>query len=262
MKQENTKQYKTVVLSDIHMGSKWSHTEEVIEFLEGVSAERIILAGDIIDGWHLLRSRKKWKRHYNDFLTVLLDKYMDHGVEIVYIRGNHDDFLDMVVPFVFRRFAIEKEYIFESCGKRYFVFHGDSFDSVTSSARWVSKLGDKIYGWLLQINRHYNDYRRRHGKDYFSVAKFMKSWVKNIISKHSGFDANIVSLAKRKGCDAVICGHIHEPEIRMIDDILYLNSGDWVESLTALVQDFEGNWEIVNYSKKSIKADDKQSENK
>lgn len=251
MEQVELKRYRTVVLSDIHMGSRWSHTEEVIEFVRGMSAERIILAGDIIDGWHLLRSRKRWKRLYNEFFKAILDKYEESGVEVVYLRGNHDDFLDMVVPFVYKGFSIEREYIFESCGKRYFVFHGDSFDAVTSSARWVSKLGDKLYGVLLQINRYYNDYRRRHGKGYFSISKYMKQKVKEIISKHSGHDANIVGIAKRKGCDAVICGHIHQPEIRMIEDVLYLNSGDWVESLSALVQNMDGTWEIIRHKNRA-----------
>ncbi len=241
--------YKTIVLSDIHMGSRWSHAEEVIEFLKGASAEKIILAGDIVDGWHLLHSRKRWKRLYNDFFTVLLDKFFDNQCEIIYLKGNHDDFLDRVAPFNYRRLKIEKEYILESFGKRYYVFHGDSFDNVTSKARWVSKLGDRIYGMLLQLNRYYNDYRRRHGKDYFSISRYMKLKVKSIVSKHSGFDANIVKVAKRHNCQAVICGHIHQPEIRRIDGILYLNSGDWVESLTALVQNMDGRWEIKHFKK-------------
>lgn len=249
MEEKSIIEYKTVVLSDIHMGSKWSHTVEVTKFLSTVKAEKIILAGDIIDGWHLLRSRKRWNKLYNDFFATLLDKLLDSNVEIIYIKGNHDDFLDEAVPFTYRRFKICRDYILESLGRRYYIFHGDSFDNVTSKARWLSKLGDKLYGVMLQINRYYNDYRRRHGMEYYSISKYMKHAVKQYVSKHSGFDSKIEAIARRNGCDAVICGHIHEPEIRDINGIQYLNSGDWIESLTALVQDLSGEWKIINFTK-------------
>ncbi|MEG1649683.1 MAG: UDP-2,3-diacylglucosamine diphosphatase [Rikenellaceae bacterium] len=237
------KKYKTIVLSDIHIGSRWSHTEEAMEFLRTNSCETLILNGDIIDGWHLMRDRNNWKQLYNDFLKLLIDIYASS--EIIYLRGNHDDFLDNVVPFQYGSFSILRDYTFESHGKRFYVFHGDLFDTVTTKVRWMSKLGDKLYSMVLQINRIYNDYRQREGKDYFSISKPMKDWVKRNVSSISNFDRNILRVAKRHNCNAVICGHIHQAEIRSIKDVLYLNSGDWIESLTALTEDFDGNWTIV-----------------
>ncbi|MFI3231568.1 MAG: UDP-2,3-diacylglucosamine diphosphatase, partial [bacterium] len=182
----NTK-HKTIVLSDIHIGSRWSHLVEVTSFLKANTSELLILNGDIIDGWHLMRNRKRWKKSYNDFMTLMLD-IQKAGTRIIYVRGNHDDFLDNVVPFCYDNFSIVKSYIYESVGKRYYVFHGDLFDDVTSKIRWMSKVGDKLYSFLLQINRYYNDYRRRHGKEYFSISKVMKDKVKRTVSSFSQFD--------------------------------------------------------------------------
>ncbi len=238
----NTKKYKTIVLSDIHIGSKFSHTVEAMNFLKENSCEKLILNGDIIDGWHLVRNRKRWKHMYNSFITLMLDIQRD--TEIIYIRGNHDDFLDNVAPFTYGNFSILRNYIHESMGRKFFVFHGDMFDNVTSNIRWMSKFGDKLYSLLLQINRHYNDYRRRHGKEYFSISKLMKDKVKRYVSRMSSFDKNIVEIARKHNCNGVICGHIHQPEKKYIHDILYINSGDWIESLSAVTEDFDGNWNV------------------
>lgn len=237
------RKFKTIVLSDIHIGSKWSHLKEATDFLRSSSCELLILNGDIIDGWHLVRNRKRWKQSYNDFMTLMLD-IQKSGTKIIYIRGNHDDFLDNAVPFTYENFSIVKSYIYESFGKRFFVFHGDLFDDVTSKIRWMSKTGDKLYSFLLQINRYYNDYRRRHGKEYFSISKVMKDKVKNFVSSFSKFDSKIEGIARKNGCTGVIAGHIHQAEIRNINGIMYLNSGDWIESLTALTEDEQGTWEI------------------
>lgn len=241
----NTK-FKTIVISDIHIGSKWSHLKEATEFLTTNSSELLILNGDIIDGWHLMRNRKRWKKRYNNFMTLMLD-IQKRGTQIIYLRGNHDDFLDNVVPFKYDNFSIVKNFIYESCGKRYYVFHGDLFDDVTSKIRWMSKTGDKLYSFLLQINRYYNDYRRRHGKEYFSISKVMKDKVKNFVSSFSKFDNKIEGIARKNDCDGVIAGHIHQAEIRDINGIKYLNSGDWIESLTALTEDYDGRWSIFKY---------------
>lgn len=244
--------YKSIVISDIHIGSRWSHVEEATEFLRTHSCEILFLNGDIFDGWHLVRNRKQWRQSYNDFLTLILD-IQHRGTKIVYLRGNHDDFLDNVIPFVYDNLCIVKSYIYESFGKRYYIFHGDLFDNVTSKIRWMSKVGDKLYSLLLQINRYYNDYRRRHGKEYFSISKVMKDKVKRFVSSFSKFDKRIEMLAHNNNSDGVIAGHIHQAEIRDINGILYLNSGDWVESLTALTEDYDGNWAIYQDKDKDKK---------
>lgn len=242
---ENLKKYKTIVISDIHIGSRWSHVKEATEFLRESSCELLILNGDIIDGWHLVVNRKRWKRSYNDFMTLMLD-IQKSGTKMIYLRGNHDDFLDNVVPFEYDNFSVVKNYIYESFGKKYYIFHGDLFDNVTTKIRWISKVGDKLYSFLLQINRYYNDYRRRHGKEYFSISKAAKDKVKRFVSKHSQFDHNIELIAKKNDCDGVIAGHIHQAEKRYINNTLYMNSGDWVESLTALIEHHDGTWEVYN----------------
>lgn len=237
------KKFKTIVLSDIHIGSKWSHVEEVTIFLKNNSCELLILNGDIIDGWQLVINRNRWKQTYNNFLTLILD-IQKEGTKIIYVRGNHDDFLDNVAPFSYDNCSIVKNFIYESFGKRFYVFHGDLFDNITSKIRWVSKVGDKLYSMLLQVNRYYNDYRNRHGKNYFSISKLMKDKVKRIVSSFSNFDNQIENIARRNNCDGVIAGHIHQPDIRDINGIIYLNSGDWIENLTALTEDWQGNWAI------------------
>ncbi len=239
------RKYKTIVISDIHIGSRWSHTAEAINFLNDNDCDMLILGGDIIDGWHLGRNRRRWKHDYNRFLQLFLR--ILETTKIVYIRGNHDDFLDNVTPFHYGNLSIVDNYIYQSGDKKFYIFHGDMFDNVTTRFRWMSKFGDKLYSMMLQINRLYNDYRKRHGKSYFSISKMAKQKVKELVSRASNFDNNIVSIAHRHDCNAVICGHIHQPDKRYIKDILYLNSGDWIESLSALVEDHDGNWEVIRF---------------
>lgn len=245
-----TKHHRTIVLSDIHLGSKWSKAKEVTRFLKENTCDTLILNGDIIDGWSLMRGNKsKWKKRHTKFIKLVLDR--QHDTKIVYLRGNHDDFLNRILPMKFQNIEIVNEYILESGDKHYYVTHGDSFDSVTSGFRWMSKIGDIGYSLLLWLNRYYNKRRLKKGLPYYSLSKTIKNRVKMSVSYISDFEKHIVDIAKRKQCDGIICGHIHHPEIRYYGDIHYLNSGDWVESLTALTEDYEGNWEIVYYNQEN-----------
>lgn len=240
------KQHKTIVLSDIHLGSKWSKTREVTAFLRDNSCQTLILCGDIIDGWALQRGTKgKWQRRHTKFLKMLLD--ISLHTEIIYVRGNHDDFLDRVAPIHLLNFSIVKDYIYISGGKRFYVLHGDVFDKVTSSMSWLARVGDIGYSFLLWANKQYNHRRIKRGLPYYSIAKQIKNRVKASVSYISDFEKHVVDIARAKGCQGVICGHIHHPEIRMYGNIMYLNSGDWVESLSALTEDFDGNWAIYHY---------------
>lgn len=230
---------RTIVISDVHLGSKWSRAKEATRFLKEHSCKTLILCGDIIDGWELMRGKKaKWRRRHTNFMKTLLD--ISSKTDIFYIRGNHDDFLDRVLPMRFANMAIVRDMIYESGGKRYFVLHGDVLDRVTLRMKWVSKLGSIGYAALLGLNKLWPRY---------SFAKAIKKRVKASVSRVSNFEQNISDLARAHECGGVICGHIHQPEIRNIDGVLYLNSGDWVESLSALVEDFDGNWEIVRVEK-------------
>ena len=239
--------YQTVVLSDIHVGSEHSKFKEAITFLKSVNCATLILNGDIIDGWKLKKSGVKWKKSYTDFLKVLMKQMNKNDSEIVYVRGNHDDFLDQVAPFRFAQISIVKDYVYESFGKRYFVLHGDIFDTITANMRWLAKLGDVGYSILLWINKHYNHYRLKRGKGYYSLAQIIKQKVKTAVSYISDFEKELVTLARNLHFDGIICGHIHHPANTFYDGIHYLNSGDWVESLSALVQKTDGTWEIIHY---------------
>lgn len=240
--------HKTIIVSDIHLGSKWSKTKEVTKFLKMNSCQTLILCGDIIDGWAIMRSKKtKWKRRHTNFMKVLLD--ISHDTKIIYIRGNHDDFLDRIMPINFLNISIVKDYVYTSGDKRFYVLHGDVFDKVTSSMSWLAKVGDVGYSLLLWINKVYNHRRIKRGLPYYSIAREIKNRVKASISYISDFEKHIVEIADTKGCSGVICGHIHHPDIKQLGHITYLNSGDWVESLSALIEDFDGNWSIYQVEK-------------
>ena len=238
--------YRTIVLSDLHLGTSTSRAKEVVAFLKAHKCERLILNGDIIDGWQLRRSGA-WKKAHTKFFRLIL-KRAAKGTEIIYIRGNHDDFLDEVIPFSLGNFSIRRDYIHESFGKRYYVVHGDLFDTVTTKLKWIAKLGDVSYTFLLWLNRHYNRWREKRGLPYYSLSQVIKAKVKEAVSFIDDFENQLASVAKTKKCHGVICGHIHTPCNRMIDDTHYLNSGDWVESLTALVETEEGEWKIIRYT--------------
>ncbi len=238
--------YRTIVMSDIHLGSKWSKTKEATSFIRSNSCHTLILCGDIIDGWAIMRGKAiKWKKRHTNFIKALLD--ISYNTKIIYVRGNHDDFLDRVVPLSFLNMEIVSDLIYESGGKKYFTLHGDIFDSVTTSMSWLAKIGDVGYSILLWWNRYYNQRRIRKGLPYFSIARQIKSKVKASLAYIDKFEEHLSTIAHAKGCDGVICGHIHHPEIKMIEDVEYLNAGDWVESLSALTEDWDGNWSIYTH---------------
>jgi UDP-2,3-diacylglucosamine pyrophosphatase LpxH len=240
--------YPTIVLSDIHLGTSSSKTKEVTNFLKSVNCKRLILNGDIIDGWALRKGgTRKWQAKHTDFFKIIMKMMEKQGTEVIYVRGNHDDFLDGLIPMTFYNIKIVKEYIHESHGKRYFVTHGDIFDSITTQMKWLAQLGDIGYTFLLWINSIYNGYRAKRGKPYYSLSQSIKQKVKSAVSYISDFEHELVKFARAKKCDGVICGHIHHPANTFYDGIHYLNSGDWVETLSALVEDEEGNWNIIRY---------------
>jgi UDP-2,3-diacylglucosamine pyrophosphatase LpxH len=178
--------------------------------------------------------------------------------DIIYIRGNHDDFLDAVLPFKLGRFSIRKLYIHKGIKRNYLVTHGDMFDSITTKMRWLSKLGDIGYTLLLWINLHYNKKRIAKGLPYDSISQRIKARVKTVVSYISDFEIELSKFARVKGCTGVICGHIHQPAQKTINGVLYLNSGDWVESLSALVENAEGNWQILYYHEWVLQAESTQ----
>lgn len=246
--------YRTIVLSDIHLGSSGSKAKEVSTFLKQNTCQTLILNGDIIDGWQL-RKYGVWKKKHTAFFRAVLKLVDKHKTKVIYIRGNHDDFLDQIVPLVIgKQFQIRHDYILQSGSKKFYVTHGDVFDSITTNMKWLAHLGDIGYTFLLWLNKIYNKYRENRGLPYFSLSQVIKQKVKLAVNYVTDFEEKLTDLAKSKGCDGIICGHIHQAAIRDIDGIIYMNSGDWVESMSALVEDFNGEWSLVYfYSAKDVK---------
>jgi len=245
----NQKFYPTIVISDVHLGTEHAKTQQLAEFLRTVNCETLILNGDIVDGWHLQKGGKgKWKKEHTDFFKIIMKMMENHNTKVVYVRGNHDDFLDTLAPFSFANISIVKDYLHERNGKKYYVVHGDLFDHITSNMKWLAQLGDIGYTFLLWVNKVYNQYRSKKGLDYYSLSQNIKQKVKSAVSYISNFETELVDLAKTRGVDGVICGHIHHPADKYINDIHYLNSGDWVETMSALLEHEDGTWEVYMHS--------------
>lgn len=243
---QNKLHHKTIVLSDLHLGSKWSKAAEVLDFLRKNSCDTLILCGDIIDGWSILRGNNiKWRRIHTNVMKYIL--FMSETTKIVYIRGNHDDFLDRIQPLSFANISIVKDYVYESFGKRYLVTHGDEFDDITTNWRWLSKLGDIGYTLLLNLNSFYNKRRSERNLTYRSISSIVKRKIKSSISYIGDYENHLAEVAGKRNCAGVICGHIHHPENKLIGDLLYINSGDWVESLSAATEEYDGTWKIIYY---------------
>jgi UDP-2,3-diacylglucosamine pyrophosphatase LpxH len=241
-------QYRTVIISDLHLGTENSKATEVVAFLKTISCKKLILNGDIIDGWQL-RERSIWKKRHTAFFRVVLRMIEKQHTKVIYLRGNHDDFLDQIIPFrIGKNFIICRDYILKSGNRKFYVTHGDVFDSITSRLKWLAHIGDIGYTLLLSINKFYNRYRHLRGLPYYSLSQQIKQKVKQAVNYISDFEEKLAELAKANDCEGVICGHIHRPEMRQINDILYLNSGDWVESMSALTEDFDGNWALVYFA--------------
>ncbi|MCF0059505.1 UDP-2,3-diacylglucosamine diphosphatase [Dyadobacter sp. CY356] len=255
-----TTHFRTIIISDLHLGAGGSKAEEVTNFLKSYSCKKLILNGDIIDAWQL-KKYGVWKRKHTMFFKRVLKMIEENKTKVIYIRGNHDDFLDQIIPLrLGKHFQIRKDYILNSSEKRFYVTHGDVFDSITTNLKWLAYLGDIGYTFLLWVNKFYNKYRAWRGLPYFSLSQKIKQSVKLAVNYMSDFEEKLTELARSRDCDGVICGHIHHPAIRDINGITYMNSGDWVETLSALVEDFEGNWNLIYYNQQHY--DEKPAEEK
>lgn len=242
-----TLKFKTIILSDVHLGTKNCQAEKVNHFLKHSSAGRIILNGDIIDGWSLKR-QGGWEKEHTRFIRMMLKRIEKKNVEVIYLRGNHDDILERFLPLHFGSLRVVDEYVHETERGGYLVVHGDIFDSVTMNTKWLAILGDVGYQLLMSINRIYNRYRSWRGKEYYSLSKTIKAKVKQAVSFVSNFEQEVERLAKHRGCVGIMCGHIHTPADKQVGEIHYLNSGDWVESNTALVEHMDGRFEVLTYT--------------
>ncbi|GAB2764607.1 UDP-2,3-diacylglucosamine diphosphatase [Rhabdobacter roseus] len=252
---KETTHFRTIVISDLHLGTSGCKAREVTNFLKYYKCKKLILNGDIIDGWQL-KKYGTWKRKHTGFFKVMLKMIDDHQTKVIYLRGNHDDFLDQIMPLKLgKHFQIRKDYILKSGTRRFYITHGDVFDSVTTQLKWLAYLGDVGYTFLLWVNKLYNGYRAWRGLPYYSLSQKIKQRVKMAVSYISDFEEKLTELARSRHCDGIICGHIHQPAIREIDGITYMNSGDWVESMSALVEDHEGTWSLLYYNEADHQED-------
>lgn len=247
-----TATYNALFLSDIHLGYKDCKADYLIDFLNNNHAKTIYLIGDIVDIWSL-KKQFYWPASHNAVLSLLIEKSRT-GTKIVYIPGNHDEDLKAYCGGNFNDIEVAKRYTHTTIsGKKMLLLHGDDFDEEVCLSRFSAKLGDHLYDLLLFMNRHFNRLRRRFGYHYWSLAAHIKSKVPKAKEVMTRYKNAAVKEAKKLGYDGVICGHIHHPEVDYIDDIMYCNDGDWIESCTALVETHEGKLELVHWSDMSIK---------
>ena len=238
--------YRTIWISDIHLGTRGSKAEFLLDFLRHTESEHLYLVGDIVDGWRLRRSWY-WAQSHNDVIQKLLRKARK-GTRVVYIPGNHDEWLRDYTQLQMGGVWLLDEVIHITAdGRKLLVLHGDAFDGVVRYAKWLALLGDWAYALCLRLNHDFNLLRRRFGYPYWSLSAYLKARVKNAVEFVSNFAEAIADEARKRGVDGVVCGHIHQADIRDIAGVLYCNDGDWVESCTALVEHFDGRLEIVHW---------------
>lgn len=236
--------YRAIWISDIHLGTSGCKADFLLDFLRVNESDQLYLVGDIVDGWQLKRGWY-WKQSHNDVVQKILRKARK-GTKVTYIVGNHDEALREFLGMRFGEILIENEAVHElRDGRRLWITHGDLFDGVIQYAKWLAYLGDTAYTLALKVNDHFNYLRHKMGMSYWSLSQYLKHRVKNAVSFITAFEEALTTEARRRGYDGVVCGHIHRPEIREIDGTLYCNDGDWVESLSALVETHEGELKLV-----------------
>ena len=247
---EEVVKYRTIWLSDIHLGTRGCKAEYLLDFLKYHEADTIYLVGDIIDGWRLKKSWY-WPQLHNDVVQKLL-RQARKGVEVIYVPGNHDEFARGFADLSFGGVRVVNEAIhILADGRRLLILHGDKFDGVMHYARWLAYLGDGAYETLLRVNTVFNVVRKHFGMEYWSLSAYLKNKVKNAVSFVSNYEQMIARAAKEADVSGVVCGHIHKSELCYIDEILYCNTGDWVESCTALLEDRSGKLSLLEWTNKS-----------
>ncbi|NML06506.1 UDP-2,3-diacylglucosamine diphosphatase [Sphingomonas sp. G-3-2-10] len=239
--------YRTIWISDVHLGTRGCNAELLIDFLDHVDSDTMYLVGDIIDGWRL-KKKLYWPETHNDIVWRVL-KRAHRGTRIVYVPGNHDEMFRQFSGLHFGGVEIARTAIHETAdGKRLLVLHGDEFDAIMLSHRWLAYLGDAAYEATMAASRWVNHVRRWMGLPYWSLSKYAKSKVKNAVSFISKFEEIVAREAGTRGVDGVVAGHIHAADMRSIQGVEYYNDGDWVEGCTALVEHFDGRMEILHWA--------------
>ncbi len=238
--------YRTLWISDVHLGTREAQVSYLIDFLSHHTADRLYLVGDIVDGWALKRSWY-WPSSHNEVVQMLLQQAQD-GTEITYIPGNHDEAARAFPGVQWGGITLQHRAIHTTArGERLLILHGDAFDGVVRHARWVSLLGASMYRGALRLNRWFNRVRRWFELPYWSLSAYLKYKTKRAVQFIADFERAVAREAREAGVDGVVCGHIHHAELRTIDGILYANAGDWVESCTALAEHDDGRLAILRW---------------
>lgn len=239
--------FRCVFISDLHLGTPGCQAEALLEFLREYPSDTLYLVGDIVDGWQL-RKRWYWPQLHNDVVQKLLRRARK-GCKVVFIPGNHDEFAREFIGHQFGGIEVREEAVHTTAdGRQLWVIHGDYFDGVVQCAKWLAYLGDNLYEFTLKLNRTLNLLRGRLGLPYWSLSAYLKHKVKRALNYVMDFEVAVATEARRRGHHGVVCGHIHRAEMRTIDGTLYCNDGDWVESLTALVEHHDGRLELVAWA--------------
>lgn len=239
-------QYKTVFISDVHLGTKMSQANKLLDFMKTFESENIYLVGDIIDGW-AMNKQFYWPQEHNDVIQKLMRRARK-GTKIYYIPGNHDEFLRSFCDHDFGNIKLCVQAIYESVdGRRILITHGDQFDAVITNAKWLAHIGSWAYDLAIVINTAINKIRNLFNLSNWSLSSWLKYKVKEAVNFIGDYEDNLSNYAKNMHAEGVVCGHIHHANIRMIGDIQYLNCGDWVESCTALVEHMDGSFEIIKW---------------
>jgi UDP-2,3-diacylglucosamine pyrophosphatase LpxH len=243
----NRRRFRTIWISDIHLGTRGCNAALLIDFLDSTDSETMYLVGDIIDGWRMKR-KFYWPAAHNDVVWRIM-KRAKRGTRVVYIPGNHDEMFRQFTGMSFGDVEIRRKAIHHTAdGRKLLVLHGDEFDTVMLAHRWLAFVGDAAYTWLMRCNHVVNRVRAWMGKPYWSLSKTAKHKVKNAVEFISRFEEVVAHEAGARGVDGVVCGHIHNAEAREIAGIQYYNDGDWVEGCTALVEHFDGRMEILHWA--------------
>ena len=239
--------YRSVFISDVHLGTRACRADYLLDFLESTESEYLYLVGDMFDFWNMRKS-VHWPQSHTAVVQKVFDK-ATAGTKVMYIPGNHDELCRDFVGAQFNGVQVEMDAVHGTAdGRRFFVSHGDEFDAAVKHNRLLKYIGDNAYCLLLFTNRWFNRLRRRFGRPYWSLSSYLKTRVNNAVKYIRKYERAAAHAATRMQYDGYICGHIHKAGIERIDDVLYCNDGDWVEHCTALVEDFEGNLQIVHWA--------------
>lgn len=240
------KHFRSIWISDVHLGTRGSKAEFLCEFLKYHDCDRLYLVGDIIDGWQM-KGRTYWPQAHVNVIRRVLTR-AKRGSEVVYVTGNHDEFLRGYSGMSFGNIHLVDEYVHETpTGEKFWVIHGDAFDSVVCNKKWLAFVGDYAYETLLKLNTWFNRVRKLFGFRYWSLSAYVKYKVKKAVAFIDDYESTLADECRKRGYQGVVCGHIHHPEITKYDDIRYCNSGDWVESCSALVEEFDGTLKIIQW---------------